>query len=588
MRQFLITMAGVAAGLVLFAVLVPVILISLAISAANNAGAPEAVPSQAILTLDLRRPLVDQRPATAFGSSGPPSVIDIVDALAAAADDPSVRGAFIRANEFGMRPAHAEEIHQALNAFRDSGRFVVMHAQGFEGPSALSYLAASASDEIWLQASGSFVSTGLAVQTAFFGGMLERFEAEAQFEQFEEFKGGAEAYTRSTYSEPNRQALLSLLEDLFDQAVIQAAEARGVPAETLRAHLEGAPYSAERALELGLVDRLGHVAEAREAAIDRAGENGQLIALDDYLDAAGRPNARGPAIAVVQGQGPILTGQGAATLFRSDAIYGDTFADAIDRAAEDDRVRAIVLRVDSPGGSPAASDQINDAVRRAQENGLPVVASFGAAAASGGYYMSANADEIIAPATAITGSIGVYGGKIVLRDTYRLIDFNVEPLSVGGDFALAYSEATPFTPEQRAAFREMMRDIYEDFIDVVATGREMTPDAVRDVAGGRVWTGAQALERGLIDGIGGYQDALRRAAVLSGLGEDEDFRVIRYPEPLSPFEQLETLFSASAQGLETINQAEALLSSPEVRALLEARAAAQGDISLRTRLPEFQ
>lgn len=585
MRQFFVTVAGVAVGLLLFVVLAPVLLIGWAVSAASSA--PEPVPSQAVLTVDLRRTLQDQSDETGFGIRTNPSVIDIVDALARGSEDPSVRGAFIRANQFGMAPAHAEEIHQALRAFREAGRFVVVHSQGFDGPSATPYLAASAANAIWLQASGAFASSGLAMQTPFFGGVLERFGAEAQFEQFEEYKGGAEVYTRSTFSEANREAQLALLEDVFATTLTRAAEARDVDPADLRSLLEASPYSAEDALSLGLVDRLGHVAEAREAARARAGEDAEFISVVDYLAAAGRPDVSGPVIAVVQGQGAVLNGGGGGSAFRDSAVYGDTIADAIDSVVEDGRARAIVLRISSPGGSPTASDQIHNAVARAQAAGMPVVASFGSVAASGGYYLAAGADAILAQPTTLTGSIGVYGGKIVLRDTFGLVDFNVETLAVGGDFTLAYSSTTPFSPSQRAAYRALMSDVYDDFLRIVAEGRNLSVEQVREIARGRVWTGAQAYERGLIDGLGGYRDAIALAAELAEIPAEQGVRVIRYPEPLSPIEQLEALFSVSAGGLETLGEVEAVLRSPEMRALLEARDASRGDISLRARLPQF-
>ena len=584
MRQFFLTVAGVFAGLSLFVVAVFAFLMVLSVSVQSSVERGGAVAVDSVLLVDLRSDLPDQGGGASFSGYRAPSLIGLIEALASAEEDDRVKGVFVRASEGALDAAHAEEIHKALVSLRAAGKFVVAHAQGFEDTSVTSYLAASAADEIWLQPTSNFVATGLAVETPFLGGVFEKYGVEPEFERFAEYKNAVDTYTRSDYTAAHAEAMGALLASIFDASVDISAKARrdrGMTPASLRSLIENSPYAAEQALELGLVDRLGHVVEAREAALERAGEDAELIDVFAYLRAAGDPYQSGPVIAVVAGQGTVVTGEMTPSYFGSSSgFFSDTIADAILDAAEDDAVKAIVLRIDSPGGSAIASDQVWDAVERAKEAGTPVIASFGSVAASGGYYVAAGADRIIAPANTITGSIGVYGGKFVLEDAFDRVGFNLEPLSVGGDFGLAYSSSRSFSPAQRAAFRGMLADVYEDFTSRVAEGRNLDSAAVQTVARGRVWSGADALERGLVDELGGYRDAIDAAKELAGLAPDENVTVRRYPEEFSPFALLQSFFGASAETARAVNELHALADQPEIRAAIDMRERAGQDMIL--------
>lgn len=585
MRTFLTTTAGVFVGLLLFVIIAPFLLIGV-VAAIAAAGGDEPVGDNVVITLDLRGEFVDQ-PDGAFGVSDDRTIIDVVSGLERARRDARVRGLFIRASQGGLSPAQAEELHDAVQRFRDSGRFVVAHSQGFESPSFSAYLASSAADEIWLQATGSFASAGLTAHTPFVGGLLERIGVSPEFERFEEYKNGPNTYTQTSYTPEHRRALQAVLQSLYEESVrIAAASRERTPAE-LRALVEAGPYTAEIALENRLVDALGHVEAAREHALERAGDGAAFIEMGAYLDEETYEPPASDVIALVMGQGAVMTGESGGGWSDDENLHSDTIADAIREAAEDDDVRAIVLRVDSPGGSPTASDQIYDAVRRAREDGTPVVASFAGVAASGGYYLAAGANEIFAPSTSITGSIGVYGGKFVLDDALNRIGVNLEPLAVGGDYALAFSPSTPFSQTQRDAFRAMMAETYADFIQAVATGRGLDEDTVREVARGRIWSGAQALERDLIDARGGVYEALERARELGGLQEGARYDIRRYPEPRTAFEEIADLFGMSVETAQTLGRIEAVMSSPEMRALLEAENARAPGVSVRANPPQF-
>lgn len=585
MRQFFLTVAGVFAGMTLFAV--SIIAFFAVMSASVQSGSDASggpVPSATVLTLDLRVPLADQSALSGFSAARTPSVLGAVDALARAETDDRVKGIFIRASEYGMPLAQAQELHDAILAFRAAGKFAIVHAQGFEGPSVSSYLLASAADEIWLQDTANFVATGLAAQTPFFGEAFAKYGIEPEFEQFYEYKNAVNTYTESDYTDAHREAMTALLDSLYGSAVEAAAtsreEAAGSPA-ALRALLEGAPYTAERALELKLVDKLGHVVDAKEAALALAGDDADEMELFAYHRSAGGAFHSGPVIALVAGQGAVSTGEQPESFFGdSDGFYSDTIAQAILDAAEDDAVKAIVLRIDSPGGSAIASDQVWHAVERAKEAGKPVVASFAALAASGGYYVAAGADAIVAEPTTITGSIGVFGGKFVVEDLLGRFGVHYGTLSVGGDYVTAYSGFDSFTDEQRQAFHDMMAETYADFTTRVADGRGLALDVVLANARGRVWTGADALQIGLVDELGGLRTAIDRAKALADIDAEDGITLRRFPAEKSPFEVFQSLFGVSAEGAQAIATLNAIADIPEVRAAIEARERAGADQTL--------
>ena len=577
MKQFWITFFGSVVGVIIASIVTPFILlivIGAMLAGAVRDAAPEtALPrSGMVLELDLRRGRLDQpsdNPFTAL--SAPLSVVDLVRTMEHAETNDAVAGLFIRANEFGMSPGVAEELRGAIESFSDSGRFVIVHAQGFEGTSVTSYFAVAGADEIWLQDTASFSAAGLAGEIPFLGGLFERFEADPEFVQFYEYKNAANTYTETGFTEAHREATLSYMTSIYDTALAAVSEDRGMPLDAMQSLIEASPHSAEDALAGGLVDQLGHVVEAREAAIARAG-NGRLVSIEDYADTALQAWSSGPVIALIEGQGAIQTGSPQSGPFSdAEAIGGDDMAEAILAAANDASVRAIVIRVDSPGGSAIASDQVWHAVNRAREAGKPVVVSMASVAASGGYYIAAPADYVLAHATTLTGSIGVLGGKLVVDDTLGLIGLNVESIAVGGEYATAYSGQMNWTETQREAYRSQMEDIYEDFTGRVADGRDLPLERVLEIARGRVWTGAQALDLGLVDEIGGLRDALDAARELAGIEPGADIRLRRFPAEQSPWEAFQQLFGVQAETAEAAARLNALMELPEVRAAIEAR-----------------
>ncbi|MFN3352423.1 MAG: signal peptide peptidase SppA [Brevundimonas sp.] len=573
MKQFFLTLAGVFAGLVLFVIVTPIALIALA---AAGSSAPATSPNT-VLELDLREGLTDQPPTNPFAAFGGAelSVLEVVDALDRAEDDRNVKAVLIRLPEMGMTPAAADEVRQAVRRFRASGKPVIAHSQGFLPVGAVmsSYMVGASASELWMQNTSSFQVTGFAAEEIFLGDAFRRYGVTADFEQRYEYKNAVNVYTENDFTPAHREAMLSWMRSIYDSALANAAADRRQTPAAMRQAIESGPHSAERAVALKLVDKIGQVEEAEAEAKRRAGRNAQLVSVADYVSNHGLQSGSGSdAVAIVNAEGTILTGRDTGGGFGSGStIYSDDTAAAIYEAIENDAVKAIVIRVSSPGGSPDASEQILAAVRAAKAAGKPVVVSMGTYATSGGYWISAEASAIVAQPSTLTGSIGVFGGKFVLSEALGRFGVDIRSLAVGGEYADAFSPVRPFEGD-RAGFASVIDRTYDDFIARVAAGRRLPEARVREIARGRVWTGAQARQLGLVDELGGLHEAIARAKALAEIPADQSVRLIRYPTQKSPFEALSEAFGVSAEGAEALVAVGGVLASPEAQgAIARAR-----------------
>ncbi len=568
MKQFLITVAGVLVGLVLFLFIGPIVLVMM-ISASMQ---PAPQPQQMVLALDLREPMSDQTPSNPFSAFGAgPSLLQIVTRIDEARTDDRVKGIYVRANTMGMAPAQAEEIRAALQAFRASGKFVIAHLQN-DGVrmSMPGYMAVADADEVWLQAASEFMPMGLSAEVTFFGRTLQRFHAQAQFETREEYKTAAHSLTQTGFTQAHRESTESLMNGLFDNMVGAIAADREIPAAEVRSAVINTPFTGQRAVELRLVDRLGRPEEAEAAAVARAeNENAEVV---DFAEYRPRSHSGGRVIAVVHGEGAIVSGPEENDIFGDDSVFNsDRIAQALLDASDDEDVAAIVFRVSSPGGSVVASDQILAALRTARERGKKVVVSMGDVAASGGYYVSAEADEIIASPSTITGSIGVVGGKLILGPAFdHYLSTNTETITVGSPMVEMFTSERGFNQAERAAFAGFIDRAYQDFIGLVAAGRELSPEQVREVARGRVWTGTQALEHRLVDHLGGFQFAVGRARELAGIEADARVQFRYFPAQENPFDSLGKFFGVSSEAAEGLVRLNAVLSNPRMQRAMEA------------------
>ena len=584
MKQFFLTVLGVFTGLFLFLVVVPFILITIAISSASS---KEPTPSNTVLELDLREGVTDQAPTNPFAvfGGGGLSTMQIVDTLAQAEDDDRVKALLIRLPEAGITPAAGDEIRQAVRRFRRSGKVVIAHAQGFQpvGTAVSSYMIGASASELWMQNTSSFQLAGISAESIFLGRAFEKYGVNAQFEQRYEYKNAVNEFTENDYTPAHREAMTAWMTSIYTSALANAAQDRKVTPAALRASIEAGPHSSAEALRRKLIDKIGQVEEAEAEARRRAGRNAGIIEFSDYASSQGtRAGSGRNAIAIVGGEGAIMTGTGGSAdpFGGGSSIMSDDLAEAIYDAIEDKSVKAIVFRVSSPGGSPEASEQILAAVRAARAAGKPVVVSMGDYAASGGYWISSEANWIVAQPSTLTGSIGVFGGKLVLADALGRFGIDMRNLTVGGEYADAFSPSERFDAADRAAFAASIDRTYEEFIVRVARGRNLPPARVREIARGRVWTGAQARSLGLVDQLGGMEEAIAKARQLAEIPTDESVRFKRYPESQSPFAALSEMFGVSGEAARVLVGIGGIMNDPEaeaaVRRLQAERARASG------------
>jgi protease-4 len=482
------------------------------------------VPRNAVLELNLTEPLRregDRSPAR-FGR---PTTRDVVEALDRAARDRHVAGLVARLGTPLRGLGDAQELRDAVERFRAAGKFAIAHADTFGELSAgnAAYYLASGFDEIVLQPSGDVGLVGVAAEMNFVREALDRLGVSVQVERRWEYKTAAEPLTERGLSAAARESMGRLVESQFEQLVAGVAERRGLTPEHVRAVVDAGPVLGSEAREAGLVDALGYRHDALERARERA-HGGPLLALSGYRP---RRQRRGAAVAVIDCSGVIIRGRRRGLAARG-TVGAETLAAAVRDAAADRKVRAIVLRIDSPGGSYVGSDTVWREIVRARDNGTPVVASMGNVAASGGYFLAAAADRIVAHGATVTGSIGVIGAKAVVSGLKQKLGIDTDDVHVGAN-ALIASPSHPWDEAQRRLVRRWLDRAYEDFTGKVAQGRELPPERIDDVARGRVWTGADAAERGLVDALGGYHTALAEARALIGVGPDAPLRLVRFP-----------------------------------------------------------
>jgi protease IV len=506
------------------------------------------VPNGCVLELDLRAAPPETSgldPLAIITGGGRPLVLrEAVAALHRAAEDPRVAGLIARVELPAAAAGPVQELREAIAAFA-AVKPSLAWAETY--PGTLSYYLASAFGEVWMQPSGTVGLIGFATNALFLRDALDKAGIEAQFVARGEYKSAANLFTQDRYTDAHREADTRLLESLRGQVWQAIAESRNIGQDALDGLADRAPLLRDAAVDSGLIDRIGFRDEAYARIaelVDGEADSPTDADSDDapprlfvtrYARATGPGGpsvpGRGPksTIAVVTVAGPIVSGRGGSRVpFGSSNAGGDTIAAALREAAHDDSVSAIVLRVDSPGGSVTASETIWREVKRARESGKPVVASMGAVAASGGYYVSMCADAIVANPGTITGSIGVITGKLVARDLKERLGVGSDALRTNAN-ADAWSINAPFTPEQQAQVEAEADLFYTDFVERVADGRNLSVDAVDAVARGRVWTGADALGHGLVDELGGLRAAVRKAKVLAGLDVDDKVRLVSYP-----------------------------------------------------------
>jgi protease-4 len=466
------------------------------------------------------------------------SLRSVVDALHDAAADPHVVGLVAKLGA-GMPLARAQELRDAVVAFARV-KPAVAYAETFgEGdPGTVAYFLATGFGEIWLQPSGDLGLTGIAAETTFLRGVLDKLGLEPQLAQRHEYKNAVDRIARHDYTDAFREASTRLVTSAYGQVVAGIAAARGLAESRVRELVDAAPLSAAEASDAGLIDHVGYRDEVY-AGLDRG--EADLLYLSRYARTtaprklAGRLRGRRDAVAVITVAGPIQQGRSRRTLLGSDTGAGsDTVAAALRSAGRADGVKAVVLRVDSPGGSYVASDVIWREVGQLRAQGTPVVASMGDVAGSGGYFVAVGADAIVAQPGTLTGSIGVFGGKVVATGLLERLGVGTGAI-VEGRNARMFSPRVGFDEDQWRRLEQWLDRVYADFVTKVAQARGMTYDQVHELARGRVWTGADAHERRLVDELGGLRRAAELARDRAGLPADAPLR--RWPQ-ISPLDRV--------------------------------------------------
>jgi protease-4 len=504
------------------------------------------IPSACVLELDLMSvppETVGFDPLAMIASGGRPLVLrQVVAAIHRGADDDRVAGLIARVQIPAAAAGPVQELRDAIAEF-SAVKPTLAWSETY--PGTLSYYLASAFREVWMQPSGTVGLVGFATSAMFLRDALDKAGIEAQFVTRGEYKSATNIFTQDRYTDAHREADSRLIESLQTQVWQAIAASRHVSVDAINALADKAPLLRDDAVSGGLIDRIGFRDEAYARISELAGaaaeSDGDDSASRLYLARYARASApkptpplpglkSKPSVAVVTLHGPIVSGRGGrqALPFGNSSAGGDTIAAALREAAASDDVVAIVLRVDSPGGSVSGSETIWREVVRAREAGKPVVASMGAVAASGGYYASMAADAIVANPGTITGSIGVLTGKLVSRELKDKLGVGSDSVRTNAN-ADAWSTNAPFTDEQHAQVEAEADLFYQDFVERVAEGRGLTVEAVQEVARGRVWTGADAHDRGLVDELGGLRTAIRRAKLLAGLNEATKVKIAHLP-----------------------------------------------------------
>ena len=536
-RKTVLIVSSIVVGLLLVA------LIGLAIVVGSFRQGEPSIENNSVLALRMAGSLPDYvapDPLRRFFGHNDQSLTDLVLQFKKAKADDRIKAIILEINMNGAGWGKSEEIRDAITDFRTSGKPVYAY---LEYAMDKEYYVASACNKIFIAPPGELFINGLAADVLFFRGSLDKLGIYPDMVQVGKYKTAVETFTRKDMSDANREFMNSLLDDLFNRYVETIAKARGRTPDEIRAFVDNAPYSATKAKELGLTDGAAYRDELEKEIKQSLGykESDDLKIVRSSSYAEVQPESlgldKGERVAVIYASGDIGSGRSENGPGGGQSVGSDTVVKALNDARDDKTIKAIVIRVDSPGGSGLASDIIWHAAESAKAK-KPVVVSMSDVAASGGYYIAAGANKIIAQPSTITGSIGVFAGKPVMKGFYDWLGISNEYV-LRGKQAGMFRETEKFSDEERAKFEELIkRTYYDDFVPKVAKGRNKTPEYIDSVAQGRVWTGSQGKERGLVDEFGGLDRAVAVAQELAKIPKDKGVHRVILPYPRTLFQEL--------------------------------------------------
>src|SRR6266404_3500503 len=506
-------------------------------------GTKGKVPEKTILEANFENALpedVPDSPTAKLMNSERSTVRDVVDAIDRGASDDRVVGMVAKIGAAPLGMAKVQEIREAVQRFRAHKKFAIAFAETFGefGPGNGSYYLATAFDQIYLQPSGDIGLTGVIMESPFIKGTLSKLGVTFHGDHRYEYKNALNFFTEPKYTPPHKEAMTAIMMSWFNQMKEGICQARQIAPEKFQAIVDAGPYLGKEAVDAKLVDGVAYRDQIYSQARSKAGQRAQFLYLDKYLDRAGRPHESGKQIALVFGVGGVTRGKSDYDPVQGSSNMGsDTVAGAIRAATADKDVKAILFRVDSPGGSYVASDTIWREVVRAHQAGKPVIVSMGNLAGSGGYFVAMGADKIVAEPGTITASIGVLGGKILTNGFWDKVGLSWDEVHNGANATL-FTGLQDYTPAEWQRFEAWLDRVYADFTSKVADGRKLPREKVLEIAKGRIWSGEDAKALGLVDELGGFDTALGLAKKAANIGEKEDVKIVPFPRAKTLLESI--------------------------------------------------
>jgi protease-4 len=486
--------------------------------------------------------------------------------LKMAAVDDRIKGVVISVGFIRTGYAKMAELHQMISKFRLSGKKVLAH---FDYCLTRDYYMASVCDSIYMAPGGNLFLTGTAAEVTFYKGALNKIGVEADFEHLGEYKNAPDMYTRQTMSEYQKEVINNILDARFNELIYTIAKNRNIPSDEVHHFINDVSgFSPEEALENNLIDGIYYFDQVKEKLKSESRKINSISASEySMIDPSSVGFEGDHRIAVIYCTGTMMGGEDSNDPYFGKTMGANRVIRDVKRAAESSSIKAIILRINSPGGSSLAADRIWHAVEEARQE-KPVIATISDVGASGGYYIALAADTILAQELSLIGSIGVYAGKFSLKNLYKMIDLNTVFMQRGKNAGI-FSLNSKFTDSERVVIQRMIQDFYTKFVAKVAESRKQTYDAIDQVARGRVWHGLQGIDIHLIDMIGGFDDAVDVAKYLAGIADDESVRLIYYPKSRSVWNRYFRLFSfLSEVTLNPIDHVEKYLSEIQLRPLM--------------------
>ena len=534
MKKLIIRILAILGFIYLVTIIVTIMMLS---------GRKGKVPGTAILEANFEQPLVEDVPETPtakFALQDRTTVRDVVDALDRGGADDRMKGMIARIGAVPMGMAQTQELREAVSRFRSHKKFAVAFAETFGefGPGNNAYYLATAFDQIYLQPSGDVGLTGVMLETPFIKGTLQKLGASFHGDHRYEYKNALNTFTETKYTAPHKEAMEKVMNSWVGQLKDGICTARQIPPDQFQNLVDKGPYLGKEAVDAKLVDSLAYRDEVYDQVKKKAGSDAEFLYLDKYLDRAGRPHDKGKTIALIYGAGGVARGKSEYNAVNGSQTMGsDTVAAAFRAAVADKDVKAILFRVDSPGGSYVASDTIWREVVNARKAGKPVIVSMGDLAGSGGYFVAMAADKIVAQPGTITASIGVLGGKVLSAGFWDKVGLSWDEVHNGAN-ATMFTGVQDYTPAEWQRFEAWLDRVYEDFTSKVADGRKLPKDKVLEIAKGRIWSGEDAKGLGLVDELGGFDTALNVAKKSANIAEKEEVKIVVFPHKKTLLESI--------------------------------------------------